>query len=383
VGVQPCYLNEYYVGSGCLVEENINCADIFGFGWECREGRCASCTDPSVGCPLEKECVIETCENACVGKGHFWAWVCNERTGNCEYVKTEEECRNNTNEFKVCVDGKEVPVDSTYMCAEKVYLCGYGDYYCRGEIRYPACNGEGKCDVRAEKYYAKKEINAAKDFVLNVECESVKGNCSFSRGCKDSCTKGNQWIACDGFGGCNVYLNEWGDLKKCNPYSCHEGECTQTCEYDCGAVKACDGKSAWSICYSDSEDCDDSKCVGKKRCYPQSDPAVCSVSCGNDCKCGFCTATCEYTKNCACDRGCGAQCTSGTVDKDCPDTSKCENKLYYTRTASCSGECTCSYGSWNFAGCSLSKEECGAECVDDQDCENIFPGTHCVNCMCQ
>ena len=55
-------------------------------------------------------------------------------------------------------------------------------------------------------------------------------------------------------------------------------------------------------------------------------------------------------------------------DLDCTDTWRCEGKLYYNRTAGCENR-ECNYGDWFFLGCLKSKENCGADCGSDEDCQ--------------
>jgi hypothetical protein len=72
------------------------------------------------------------------------------------------------------------------------------------------------------------------------------------------------------------------------------------------------------------------------------------------------------------------------TDEDCLNQTKCEGRRFYYKIGTCGSDQKCYYGDWIMGNCSLSVQNCGAECVRDSDCEELFPGTICnlESCMC-
>lgn len=70
-------------------------------------------------------------------------------------------------------------------------------------------------------------------------------------------------------------------------------------------------------------------------------------------------------------------------DSDCQEQTQCEGKMLFYRTGGCGGDQKCSYGNWTFKGCAQSIQYCGADCINDIDCQHLPPGMCDSNsCTC-
>ncbi|MDI6826303.1 MAG: NosD domain-containing protein, partial [Candidatus Aenigmarchaeota archaeon] len=317
------YLIEYYAFRDDCYNKLIDCSDVIGPGWHCEDGACVPCKS-NLDCPTDSAIFTGCSKNRCVREGYYWHWECNTTTGFCDPKEIPYSV--DVSEGKVCIsNGLEVNATYAYNCKgdyTRVPKCSENS--CSGYWYYAECDGYGNCDEDAKKFFEKSEqINASRGEVFDINCNSVLGNCSYERGCKGTCTAGNQWKACDGSGKCNVLLDIWEDLITCSPYLCQDGRCTDICERDCYGYMGsedCDGKKVGDPCPGENrKECKDD-CDGPKFCDYPLDFTYCPRKCTSNCVCDCTPPDCP-PPTCVCSPACrGYECSSGTqqcTEKDC------------------------------------------------------------------
>jgi parallel beta-helix repeat protein len=364
------------------------CSDEFrekslvdGKEWSCSYGKCVGCSNNeacyklienigigykfvrSAGTQplgLDEECIVTHCsEDKCEGIGYVRKWFC-ATDGYCRFEDyTNEECGVNTEKNKVCAKigekVEEVDASKDYTCRpDNSYLRDCKQNDCYGYQYYPECDGNGNCDMSTDinslQYFElEQKFAEPPGKVLNTNCGSIDGTCGSSDGCyldpgkTVSCSKGKKLLACNGETGggkCEYDLQTWEDKISCNPYTCSNGECTDTCDETCGAkcvppksqncgncnlgTQTCGSDCQWGTCQENG-------------CKPGTKQACgnCNLgtqTCGSDCQWGTCQENgCKPESQQACRVG---ECCSGTqtCGSDCQwsvcpdDNSLCDQR---------------------------------------------------------
>jgi len=253
-------------------------------------------------------------------------------------------------ENKVCVNGSEISVSSTYYC-DIDNSCTSGA--CSGTIYYRSCAYNGVCKTDNSGAFG-VTINADAGNILTASCGQSTAQCTTCYQCDGTgdCdpvtdTGPPPYLGCDTGTCCAGVCCPTGEV-------CNNGACVPPC--DCTTGACCDGcyyRSSEYVCRPADSECDISEtCTGSS----SSCPADQSVSDGTECMeaCGECqSGICDLPPKNACTPGEGDYVGAGQCrycEDDCqwgPSEDGCPTDSTY---------------------CSDCVATCGSSCDDDQFC---------------
>ena len=387
---------------------------------DCTCGTCSGSCDYSPACSPTSE--TQSCGNcgtqtrtrstACCGDCTAWsAWstctgqgvcspgttkTCGTNVGACQYgIQT---CQTNCT-WGSCVgaigptteicDGKDNDCDGSIdeglsiVCSSNIDCGANGcKYYAnKGRDIYTIywCANPGTCFSKCNDYtmetdadgdgYNKECMGDCDDSDASIHpgateiCDGKDNDCDGSidegltRECTGACGSGieycdnGNWVGCDA-PGCDY-------SPACSPLSESEGcgNCgTHTRTRSTLCCGGCSGWSSWGACTGDKK-ADGQSCSAGSEC------------CSNDCTCGTCGGSCDYSPDCSPlseSEGCG-NCGTQTRTRD---TLCCGGCTDWSAWSSCTGEGVCSPGSTDAQGVSCGSGICLGGKVQVRTCQS-------------
>jgi hypothetical protein len=263
--------------SGTCIYSDANCPDDCGDGYKTGSEECDPPEDNSEQCQPSFDVICQTNLRRVGIKDKYRAClfncVCGPDMTYTFYSDGDDPdgkyCTNcNTGINSHCGDG-------TQNCDEEGEDCGGAhcepcpEEECAGYGE--DCNGLACCP----SYQCCSQCDRCYYSCPNVFCCSSDDDCTALG--YDYCDLSVNKCKHDETPSCIDECTDSGD-NDCSPFSCSDGDCTKTCERNCGADAACDGKAVGGSCGTDAT------CDSLCDCVSESEPDLCPLSEQTSCK---------------------------------------------------------------------------------------------------